>query len=70
MGLCIECSNLVLGGFILCAKHLVTAAARSRKVQEQRREEGKCIRCGAPLMTEEQGVECVNCSTKDGRRRI
>ena len=85
MGLCQSCSRKASFGITYCAIHAHSHSLSSRKWSElnpgkeaiqsrlrysRRLKEGKCVRCGAPLMKEETGVTCVNCSTRYGRWRV
>ena len=73
--LCRECNELAVVGRKRCVHHLYGDALRHKRyyarhrleeinrqrlLREQWRVEGKCVRCGIPLI-EGEGIICVNC---------
>ena len=78
MGLCVECSEPVYPGIIRCLKHNRNHNAimrefyktpeyreRDRKRRISRKDNGKCMACGTPLIPEDNGcVTCQNCREK------
>ncbi len=78
MGLCHDCSRKSLFGLSLCLlhhEHLISYGKvwrdnHRKEIKKyhsmkrtQRIKEGKCIRCGAPLLDEEPKY-CVNCMSR------
>lgn len=65
LGLCVKCSEKATHGYF-CRKHWeaykILGVRYSIKLQQKRRAQGLCIRCGMPL---EEGVDaktkCVSC---------
>lgn len=82
LGLCIECNDKAVTGYIRCIYHLSVDNERHRrsyrknreKKLEKRRKEIKwrienhrCRTCGAPMEAEWETRECPNCSTRTFR---
>ena len=79
-GLCVHCSRKAIPRFTRCVfhsyieklyhqkyyvEHRQLVIAKSKERQNKMREDGKCLKCGAPKMMGEEGIHCVNCSMKD-----
>ena len=75
-GLCVICNKKALVGYTQCVYHLYKGSLKSQKYAQGHRQletvrhiewrdrmrlDGRCIKCGAPLI-EEESVYCMNCS--------
>ena len=84
IGLCIDCRNKAIPNSVYCLscwyKNLVktrkyrdthrSKIAKESKIEKRSRlEQGRCIRCGAPLI-EDEVRECFACRASEHRARL
>jgi uncharacterized OB-fold protein len=62
-GLCLFCNNKALPGHSLCEKHLLSHNESNRKMKENYVLEGKCPKCGGPLL-EDENRYCMVCQAE------
>ena len=75
-GICIDCDKKALPGQRMCAKHSMDHNRRrakfyhvhrlemlekERKRKQKRKDNGRCVACGALLDPDDNCVTCVNC---------